>query len=371
MQSSDPTDSADRATAVRTESKDIVRLTDGDLIARTEGFSRDERYTTLDILLHLAEIERRRLWRTLEYRSMFDYCVRRLRYSEGAAGRRIRTAMLIARHPVVYERIKVGRLSLCVAAKIARTVLDDGRVDLIDMVEGKRFDQVDAILATHRNPSRPVRESIRLLCVERRLPADQATKADSPGDTPSGEPAPEPKDAAESPRNAPRDAAGREPTTVERVFKFQFGIDAKTMAKFSRVQSIAASREGRHVDLTELFGVLCDAYLDRHDPVRIAKRRELNRDKRKIAGESPERVTGADAADTGRRIKHRRHIPRAVRDRVYLRDDGRCTFVDQGGERCNASSGLHIDHVQPFGLGGSNDESNLRLLCPTHNVLMA
>lgn len=31
-------------------------------------------------------------------------------------------------------------------------------------------------------------------------------------------------------------------------------------------------------------------------------------------------------------------------------------------------SGYHIDHMQPLIAGGSNDISNLQLLCPTDNM---
>lgn len=30
--------------------------------------------------------------------------------------------------------------------------------------------------------------------------------------------------------------------------------------------------------------------------------------------------------------------------------------------------GYHVDHIQPLALGGSNDKTNLQLLCPTCNT---
>lgn len=343
-------------TADTTVPPSITALSDDDLISRVEDLVQRERVTTLQILFHLAEVDRRRLWRDLEYRSMFDYCVRRLRYSEGATARRLRVARLIARHPRVHDRIRDGRLSLCAVSKIASAVLDDGRVDLIAAVEGKRLDQVDAIMATHRNPARPVRESIRLLCVERRIekmpaqaalaPTSQPAAPDSPA--PAAAPPPVPKRAEPSPHL----------TTIERVFRLQFGIDAETMAKFSRVQSIAATRRRRHVDLSELFGILCDVYLDRHDPVRRAQRKG----KKRNAGRS----TAAPTTPA-----RKRRVPQTVRDEVFRRDGGRCTFVDKNGERCEATINLEVDHIRPFALGGSHEVSNLRLMCPAHNHLLA
>jgi len=331
----------------------IRALTDADLISHLDDLVRRERLTTLEVLFHLAEVDRRRLWRDLEFHSMFDYCTRRLRYSEGATMRRLRVARLIARHPAVHERIRDGRLSLCAVSKIASAVLDDGRVDLIAAVEGKRLDQVDAIIATHKNPERPVRESIRLLCVERRLPraAPPPVLAPAPLER-APSPAPEAQEAPE-PAEEPRAS-----TTIERVFRLQFGIDADTMAKFSRVQSIAATKRRRHVDLAELFGILCDAFLERHDPVRRAQRRKQKRAQREAAG-APERTAAT------------RHVPQPVRDEVFRRDGGRCTFVDSSGRRCDATLNLHVDHVRPFALGGTHEASNLRVMCPAHNLLLA
>lgn len=371
-----------------TTKRGMIRgLSDDALIDRVDSLSRTERCDTLDVLRHLIEVDRRRLWRTLEYQSMFDYCVRRLRYSEGAASRRIRTARLIARCPRVYHRIRDGRLSVCAVAKIARAVLDDGRTDLIDQIEGKRLDQIDAIIATHKDPSRPVRESIRLLCVERRVDAGRekppqlgsggadapagakptknttapATANSGPADGPNAGDSPANAVPVGGPATRSQDDGGRH-TVVERVFRFQFGVDAATMAKFSRVQSIAARRAGRHVDLSDLFGVLCDTYLERHDPVQRAQRSEKRR--RKTAA-PPRPGKGQE------RPARARHLPQPVRDAVIRRDGGRCTFVDSTGRRCTETIDLEIDHVKPFALGGEHEMANLRVMCAAHNRLMA
>lgn len=36
--------------------------------------------------------------------------------------------------------------------------------------------------------------------------------------------------------------------------------------------------------------------------------------------------------------------------------------------RCSIESGYHIDHIQPIARGGSNDKTNLQLLCPPCNL---
>ncbi|MFO7915788.1 MAG: HNH endonuclease signature motif containing protein, partial [Candidatus Krumholzibacteriales bacterium] len=66
-----------------------------------------------------------------------------------------------------------------------------------------------------------------------------------------------------------------------------------------------------------------------------------------------------------------RHIPQRIKDLVYKRDGGRCSFVSKNGRRCNSTWNLQYDHIIPYARGGDNSPENLRLLCARHNRLMA
>jgi hypothetical protein len=67
-----------------------------------------------------------------------------------------------------------------------------------------------------------------------------------------------------------------------------------------------------------------------------------------------------------------RKVPIRVKEEVWIRDGGACSFVSEGGRRCGAKQFLEWDHVYPWALGGrSDDPENIRLLCSAHNKLMA
>jgi hypothetical protein len=66
-----------------------------------------------------------------------------------------------------------------------------------------------------------------------------------------------------------------------------------------------------------------------------------------------------------------RYVPAAVRRAVYLRDGGRCRFVDAQSERCPERHDLQYHHGHPFGLGGNHDLDNVCLMCGPHNRLLA
>jgi hypothetical protein len=67
-----------------------------------------------------------------------------------------------------------------------------------------------------------------------------------------------------------------------------------------------------------------------------------------------------------------RHVPAAVRRAVHERDGGRCTYQDVRGRRCTARDNLEFHHHdQAFGRGGNHSVRNVRLMCRTHNQLLA
>ena len=58
-------------------------------------------------------------------------------------------------------------------------------------------------------------------------------------------------------------------------------------------------------------------------------------------------------------------IPPHLRSAVFLRDGGKCQFC---GERVPAGMPWHLDHIKPWSAGGTDDSTNLRVLCERHNV---
>ncbi len=66
-----------------------------------------------------------------------------------------------------------------------------------------------------------------------------------------------------------------------------------------------------------------------------------------------------------------RHIPARVKQAVWKRDGGACTFVSKGGRRCGSRWQVEFDHVEEVARGGRATAGNVRLLCRTHNQFAA
>ena len=87
-------------------------LTDDTLISKTDALVAREREILAEVLHHLREIERRRLFSELGYKSLFDLAVKRFGYSEDQAYRRIAAMRLLKELPEIEERITAGAITL-------------------------------------------------------------------------------------------------------------------------------------------------------------------------------------------------------------------------------------------------------------------
>ena len=70
--------------------------------------------------------------------------------------------------------------------------------------------------------------------------------------------------------------------------------------------------------------------------------------------------------------KRSRYIPADIKRAVFLRDQGKCTYVNpKNGLCCESEFGLEYEHTHPFALDGEHSIDNLTLRCKANNLLAA
>jgi 5-methylcytosine-specific restriction endonuclease McrA len=355
----------------------LSRLSDRELLSKLQALARRERLTTIEILRHLNEVERRRLYAKQGFSSMFDYCTRSLRYSASAAARRIRTARCLRRYPALERLLAQREVSLSTVALIAPILGDRNAHDLLTRIRGRSQREVEAIVAEYRPPVtlrdrvRPVRvrvaepsgsSSKSRLANARGASANDAQHRAIPNHCRSGS-----KSTQVSEESNVVISGKQLPGKIEKKLWVQFVASEAFMKRYEEVRALLGNRIPVDASFETIFGILMEEYVERHSPERKLARRKARRVGRTTSKNgksgSPERSRSSS--------KSFRHVPARVRDAVMVRDKGRCTFVASDGTRCSATKHLEIDHVHPFSRGGAHQLSNLRLLCPAHNRIEA
>ena len=67
----------------------LQNLSDSVLLSETYKTAKGEQRMTLELLVHLQEVDQRKVYATLGYEGLWKYCVKELGYSEPAASERV------------------------------------------------------------------------------------------------------------------------------------------------------------------------------------------------------------------------------------------------------------------------------------------
>ncbi len=91
---------------------ELNKLSNEVLVDELVHWVKVEKEATLKVLEYLAEVDTRRVWERMGYSSLFDFCVRHLKYSEGEVPRRIQGCRTLTRFEEVRPLLQNDELSL-------------------------------------------------------------------------------------------------------------------------------------------------------------------------------------------------------------------------------------------------------------------
>src|SRR5438132_7638868 len=125
----------------------ISSLTDDQLLSATRDLVRRSCSTEADLLLHLGEIDERKLHLDRAFSSMFLFCTGELGFSEGAAYNRIFVARAGQRFPAVIEAARSGSVHLAGLRLLAPHLTKENHEGLLACAAGKTKEQIAEIVA--------------------------------------------------------------------------------------------------------------------------------------------------------------------------------------------------------------------------------
>jgi hypothetical protein len=242
---------------------DIFDLSDDELLARTGALALQARVSNADLIEHLAEIDRRDLSIKRDYGSLYEYCIHRLKMSDGAAYRRIRAARTFRAFPPVTTLLRDGRLTVESLVMLHPFRHAEDIASLVLKAAGLRSRQLEELLAGRGDPG-PSKDVIQFVAPATPKPAADLTAlpllAEHNGAASTGEPSgAEPAAPPDKPRPPATDIARSS-------VRIAFTADAEFFRYLPQARSLLRHKypDGR------LEGVIKDALvalLAKKDPV--------------------------------------------------------------------------------------------------------
>lgn len=285
-------------------------LSDSELLLRMPNVVRAERGATVEVIEHLAEVQRRGLYLGQACSSLYKYCRDRLGYSEDEAHKRARVAKIASELPQVLDELREGTIHLTGLFLVSRHLTADNYEELLSQARGKSRRAIERMLAAKFPSAEPE-------LVGRVVPLS-ATRA-----------------------------------------HVEFTASLAFCEKLTRAEELCS-----HSIPSGAMGALLERALD----ALIAQ--ELRR--RDGARSRADSCASGELRRRARPLKEgSRHIPVEVARAVWARDGEQCTYVDDEGRRCGERKFLTLEHRHPYALGGEPTIENLCVLCRGHNSYSA
>jgi hypothetical protein len=315
----------------------LSKLNDDELISRLDRLASAERKALPEMLACLSAVEDRGLHLDRSFSSMLEYCVERLKWSEGAAMQRLVVAKTAALYPEVYSYLQDGLLNLSAVSRLSAHLTPANSMEILSRAAGRKRAYLDEMLKQLRASSPaavdPALESVELPSVDVLPFAEGVIPADA---VPAAADAPIPS------------ATLLGPIPTEPRERLSFLANESVRHDLDRSRRLL-KRRCPSGSLEDVVAYLLRDFLRRCDP-----------------------SLRAAAAERPPRERQTRGIPQWVKDRVWKRDGGCCTYASLSGRRCTRREMLEYDHILPWARGGSSDDpENIRLLCRAHNLFLA
>ena len=293
----------------------LEHLASDSLLDALHFHARHDCENTADLLAHIGETARRRLYAHLGYPSMQAYCVQVLHLSEDSARKRVQVARKGWVLPVIFEAIADGRVHLSGMNLLVPFIDEENVLELIEAATHRTKTEIEQLLA-ERFPQAEPEEGV------------ESVARDAPGHL--------------------RNRSSVKPLAPGRHL-VQFTIGDADLERLQYALQLMSHRNPK--------GNL--AFLNRNAIEALIEDLE----KEKFGGADDPREL--DTAPSGR------YIPRAVRRAVVKRDGWQCGYVSPAGRRCESRWLLQFDHILEVARGGKSTAGEVRLLCWAHNQYAA
>jgi len=308
----------------------LSQLSNEALETRLKDLVQKERTLLHVILEHIKEVERRELYLAKAYSSMYAYLVQEMKYSGSAALRRLEAARLLKDVPSLSQEIQAGNVNLSQIGELSRALKDKERREQRKVSSEKKAE----LIAKISQKSLP--ESQQILSEALEIPLKKT-------DT----------------QKVQRDASVRLELTLTKA-------QHEVLLKCKESLIPALKQQHQEISWGSVLEVLATQYLKKKPGSLEKKKPEKNISKKPTSVEPA--TTDAVTECNTKGSSPKTLTPRLRRELLTKTPHG-CEFTDsRTGKRCGSTFCLQVDHRKPRWAGGTNDKTNLQVLCAAHNA---
>lgn len=311
------------------------------LLETTARLATEERRITVSVLRHFREVERRKAYSELGYKSLFEYATRHLRYSEGSASRRIAAMHALKDLPELESEIQSGKTNVSNVSRIHTTIRREERLSgqKASLVKKRDLFAQMAALPHAKLEQELISFSPRAAIQEKTVPVGPD------------------------------------------LHEIRIYLSTPELEMLEKLKNLLAHALPNASSNSDIMRKLIQLAGEKHF-------KEPKKTQTTDGASSPSECTASPAAgnegdscDDAKeipqeksrekpRIPPRNPLSASLRKRLLFRAGFRCEYEDpKTKRRCEGRSFLQIEHRQPRSMGGSNTPSNLEVLCRDHNQI--
>jgi hypothetical protein len=296
----------------------------------------------IELIEVLEEVDRHRVYYHQGFNSLFKYATDALSLSEEVAYIFINICRKVREVPALKEEIKSGNITVSKAKRITSVLAPQNQSYWLDLAKSASKKTLEKTVASV-SPKAAVREQLTYVHPELEIKERVSIV-----------------NLLEASEEAKRGLAS--PKEKARV-QLQVGISEKLMLSMRRVQDILSQKQGKSVDLEATLSAAIDLFIEKNDPLKKAERQVMRGKTLQDNGAKPQGPGTVSEVPALRR----QPIPRGTRHKLWLKFQGQCSHVGDNHQRCHERRFLHVHHERPVAKGGTNDLTNLSLLCAGHH----
>ncbi len=295
--------------------KSLKSFSDSELIVRMEKINLRERKAMLEMLWHLVELDARRLYLSRGYSSLFDFCVRHLRYSESSALRRIRAARCIKNYPEIFDMLCRGEINLSTVSLVSEVITSGNRKEILSGIKNRSTRSAKILLSKY-NPRTIIRDKVTPVYIMKKV-SDSGNHGSNSGKEKTISQGDEPSSGMTDGKNFTSDVGGQKSSTLnsvksggqtgtsepekigvdkplprvimEQKFRLEFAVAPAFMDKVKRVRELLSTKYPEGLQYERVFEILMDEYIERRSSESRRERRKIGK-KQRTAAQKPEQT---------------------------------------------------------------------------------